>query len=101
MEAAKKKTKPFLHAILYAPPPVLLELINGFSDDIYTLSLLGLIGKRMGERAARFSDWCWFIATLVGLVENSVERQVISGQQQDGASLIYCDKISNPIHNPS
>ena len=37
---------------------------------------LGLIGKKTGERAARFSDWCWFLATIVALVELSSERAI-------------------------
>lgn len=83
-EMHKQTPKSFLHTLLYAPPPVLLELVNAVSDDIYTLSLLGLLGERTGGRAARFSDWCWFLATLVGLVENGVERQVLLGLQHEG-----------------
>ncbi|KAG1892642.1 hypothetical protein F4604DRAFT_1875947 [Suillus subluteus] len=48
---------PVLRALLSAPPPVLLELVNGLSDDIYSLSRLGLIGPKLGGRAARFADW--------------------------------------------
>lgn len=69
--------KPFLHTLLHAPPPVLLELANAFSDDLYAYSLLGLLPKRLGDRAARMSNWCWFFSTLVGLVENAVERSVV------------------------
>ncbi|KAJ7591244.1 hypothetical protein C8J56DRAFT_782415 [Mycena floridula] len=98
-EKLKKKTKPFLHAVLYAPPPVLLELVNAFSDDLYTLSLLGFLGKRTGERAARFSDWCWLFATLVGLVENGVERQVILGLQHDVESRLYQESMSGATTN--
>lgn len=83
-EAMKKTTKPFLHTVLYAPPPVLLELVHAAADDVYTFSLLGLLGKKTGERAGRFSDWCWLLATLVGLVENGVERQMIGNLQHDG-----------------
>jgi hypothetical protein len=83
-EKAKKVQKPFLQTLLYAPPPVLLELVNAISDDIYTWSRLGLIGKKVGERAGRFSDWCWFLSTLVGLVENGVERQMIGSLQSEG-----------------
>lgn len=86
-EATKKTTRPFLHTVLYAPPPVLLELVHAAADDVYTFSLLGLIGKRTGERAARFSDWCWLLATLVGLVENGVERQMIGGLQHEGTRI--------------
>ncbi len=48
-----KPSRPLLHAILHAPPPVLLELVNAFADDMYALSLIGLLGKRTGERAGK------------------------------------------------
>lgn len=83
-EKAKKVQKPFLQTLLYAPPPVLLELANAVADDIYTWSRLGLLGKRIGEQAGRFADWCWFLSTIVGLVENGVERQMIGGLQAEG-----------------
>lgn len=83
-ETSKKTTRPFLHTVLYAPPPVLLELVNAISDDISTLSVLGLLGEKVGTRAGRLSDWCWFLATLVGLVENGVERQMIGTLQHQG-----------------
>jgi hypothetical protein len=86
-EKAKKVQRPFLHTVLYAPPPVLLELVNSLADDIATWSRLGLLGKKLGDRAARFSDWCWFLSTLVGLVENGVERQMISSLQSEGKVL--------------
>jgi len=83
-----KRAQPFLQALLQAPPPVLLELVHSFADDLYTFSVLGLLGKRFGERAARFSDWCWMLATLVGLVENGVERGLISSQQHSGKPFL-------------
>jgi len=76
---------PFLQALLSAPPPVLLELANGLSDDIYALSRLGLLGPKLGERASRFANWCWLLGTMVGLVENGVEMGVIQGLQREGA----------------
>lgn len=84
---ASKKTpqkKPLLYTFLHASPPTLLELVNGFSDDIATFSRLGLIGKRAGERAGYYADWCWFCSTLVNIVENGVERSVILEQQHQG-----------------
>ena len=75
---------PFLQALLSAPPPVLLDLVNGLSDDIYTLSRLGLVGPKTGARAARFADWCWLFGTLVGLVENGVEMSIVEGLQREG-----------------
>lgn len=79
-----RKKKPLLHTFLHASPPTLLELVNGISDDIATFSRIGLIGKRIGERAAYYADWCWFSTTLVNLVENGVERSVIIEQKHQG-----------------
>lgn len=31
----KGPSKPLLHTFLHAPPPALLDLVNGLSDDIY------------------------------------------------------------------
>lgn len=85
-EAKKPTKRPLLQAALYAPPPVLLDLVNSFSDDIATFSKLGLLGKRTGDRAGRFSDWCWLIGTLVGLIENGLERGVMKNLQREGMS---------------
>ena len=75
---------PFFQALLAAPPPVLLDLVNGLSDDIATLSRLGLMGPKTGARASRFADWCWFFGTLVGLVQNGIEMSMVEGQQRQG-----------------
>lgn len=75
----------FLHTFLHAPPPVLLEFANGVADDVATWGRLGLLGKRVSESAGRFADWCWFLSTLVGLVENGVERNMIEGLTAEGA----------------
>jgi hypothetical protein len=83
------KKKPLLHTFLHASPPTLLEFVNGLSDDIATFSRLGLIGKRTGERAGYYADWCWFCTTLVNLVENGVERSVIVEQKHQGNELQY------------
>ncbi|KDR83551.1 hypothetical protein GALMADRAFT_235764 [Galerina marginata CBS 339.88] len=93
-EKAKKVQKPFLHTILYAPPPVLLELVHAVADDIATWARLGLLGKKIGTRAERFSDWCWLLATLVGLVENSVERQMIGSLQAGVEGRLYTESMS-------
>lgn len=93
-EVSKKNLKPFLHTILYAPPPVLLDLVHTTADDVATFSRLGLIGKGTGERAAHFSDWCWLLATLVGLVENGVERQMIGNLQHEVESRLYTESMS-------
>ncbi|KAG6890900.1 hypothetical protein C0995_000857 [Termitomyces sp. Mi166 len=93
-EKLKKVPRPFLHTLLYAPPPVLLELVNALADDAATLSRLGLFGKKFGDRADRFSDWCWFISTLVGLVENGVERQMIGNLQHDIETRLYSESMT-------
>ncbi|KAH0587334.1 hypothetical protein H2248_006134 [Termitomyces sp. 'cryptogamus'] len=93
-EKSRKIPRPFLHTLLYAPPPVLLELVNALADDAATLSLLGLFGKKFGDRADRFSDWCWFISTLVGLVENGVERQMIGNLQHDVETRLYSESMT-------
>ncbi|KAJ7095224.1 hypothetical protein B0H15DRAFT_828565 [Mycena belliarum] len=93
-ETSKKTTKPFLHTVLYAPPPVLLELVHAAADDVFTFSKLGLVGKRTGERAGRFSDWCWLLATLVGLVENGVERQMIGHLLHEVESRLYAESMT-------
>ncbi|TFY80268.1 hypothetical protein EWM64_g3744 [Hericium alpestre] len=72
---------------------VLLELVHTCADDIATWSLLGLLGKRIGERAAHFADWCWFASTLVNLVENSVERSVIVNSQRSAKSTPHNTKV--------
>jgi hypothetical protein len=79
IHASKKPPPPppLLHTFLHAPPPVLLDLVNSLSDDIATFSRLGLIGKRIGEKAAKLADWCWFSGTLVGLVEVGVEQGLV------------------------
>jgi len=83
-----------LHTILYAPPPLLLELVNATADDIATWSRLGLLGKKLGTRAERFSDWCWFLSTLVHLVENSVERQMIGSLQAEVEGRLYTESMT-------
>lgn len=94
--ASAKSTTPktFLQTLLYSPPPVLLELINAGADDVATLARLGLIGKRTGSQAEKFSDWCFFFATLVSLVENGVERQVITSLQTEVEGRMYNESMS-------
>lgn len=76
--------QPLLYQFLHAPPPVLLDLLNSFADDIATFSRLGLIGKRVGEQAGRLADWCWFSATLVGLIEVGVDQGVVKTMIEEG-----------------
>lgn len=77
---------PFLQALLAAPPPVLLDLVSGLAEDVTTLSRLGLAGPRLGKRAARFADWCWFLSTLAGLVQNGLEVSIVDGLGRDSGS---------------
>lgn len=84
----KGKSKPLLHTVLNSPPPVLLDLLCGAADDVYTFHRLGMLGPKLGERAGRVADWCWFAGTLVNLVENTVERGVILSLQHEGALLV-------------
>ncbi|KDQ64799.1 hypothetical protein JAAARDRAFT_28436 [Jaapia argillacea MUCL 33604] len=86
--------KPLLHTLLHTPPPVLLDLVNGLADDIYTFSKLGLLGKKTGERAGRFADWCWFAGTLVALVENSVEMGITANLERDMEARLYQESMS-------
>jgi hypothetical protein len=69
---------------MHTPPPVLLELVNAIADDLYTCSRIGLVGLRMGDKAAKLADWCWFFSTIVNIVENSMERGVMKEQQNQG-----------------
>lgn len=84
--AKKAPPPPLLHTFLHAPPPVLLDLLNSLSDDIATFSKLGLIGKRIGEKAAKLADWCWFSGTLVGLVEVGVEQGLVKNLMEESKS---------------
>jgi len=93
-KTAPSPRKPLLHTFLHAPPPVLLELVHAIADDVATCSKLGLLGKRTGQRAGRFADWCWFASTLVDLVENSVELGVINNSQRDVESRLYTESMS-------
>jgi len=93
-KTAPSPRKPLLHTFLHAPPPVLLELVQSVADDVATCSKLGLFGKRTGERAGRFADWCWFASTLVDLVENSVELGMINNSQRTVESRLYKESMS-------
>ncbi|KAI0049571.1 hypothetical protein FA95DRAFT_1581634 [Auriscalpium vulgare] len=86
--------KPLLHTFLHASPPVLLELVQAVADDVATFSKLGLLGKRTGERAGRFADWCWFASTLVGLVENGVERSIIINSRKAVESRLFTESMN-------
>lgn len=81
------KSRPLLHRVLHAPPPVLLELFNSFSDDIYTFSRLGLVGKKVGSRAEKMSNWLWLLSTLAGLVEVGADRSLVKNMIAERKSL--------------
>ncbi|KAL5527286.1 hypothetical protein ACEPAG_6077 [Sanghuangporus baumii] len=91
---SKDGSKPLLQAFLRAPPPALLNFVNGLSDDIYAFHRLGLIGKKTGERAGRFSDWCWFLGTLIALIELSLERSITKSKIQAVESRLYNDSMT-------
>jgi len=93
-KTAPSSRKPLLHTFLHAPPPVLLELVQAVADDVSTCSKLGMLGRRTGDRAGRFADWCWFASTLVDLVENSVELGVINNSQRAVESRLYTESMS-------
>ncbi|KAH9938416.1 uncharacterized protein B0H18DRAFT_1081093 [Fomitopsis serialis] len=90
----KGKSKPLLHTLLNSPPPVLLDLLCGAADDVYTFHRLGMLGPKLGERAGRVADWCWFAGTLVNLVENTVERSVLLNLQHEVESRLYKESMS-------
>jgi len=78
-----------LHRFLHAPPPLLLDLFNGVADDLYTFSRIGLVGKKVGERAERAANWAWFAATLAGLVEVGAERTLTKGLIEEVENRLY------------
>ncbi|WWD16240.1 hypothetical protein CI109_100666 [Kwoniella shandongensis] len=45
----------------------LIDLISAISDDVYCLSRLGLVGKKTGGIADRWSNRFWFLTTIMGL----------------------------------
>jgi len=90
-QAKGKQQPPLLHKFLHAPPPVLLDLLNGLADDISTFSKLGIVNKKLGNRAGRFADWCWFSATIVNLVELQVERGILGGMMQE-SECVLCEE---------
>ncbi|KAF8319555.1 uncharacterized protein EI90DRAFT_2629500 [Cantharellus anzutake] len=87
--AATITSPTLMHRFLHAPPPVLLDLFNAISDDVSTLSKLGLLGARIGHRAGRLADWFWFASTLAGLVEVGAERAMVKGMLHELQERIY------------
>jgi hypothetical protein len=93
-KATQLPQKPLLHTFLHASPPILLDLVQSFADDIYTWSKLGLVGRQTGERAGRFADCCWLASTLVELVENHVEHSMIISSQRAVESRLYAESMA-------
>jgi len=91
----KQKTRPFIHALMHTPPPVLLELVNAIADDLYTCSRIGLVGLRTGDKAAKFADWCWLFSTIVNLVENAMERGVMRDLQHQVEGRLYSESMTS------
>lgn len=98
LTATSKKSppQPFLRKLLHAPPPVLLDLLCGVSDDLSTFYKLGLVPRRIGQRAEKLADWCWFSGTLVDLVEVGVELSVIGSAITEIEGRLYNESMSAP-----
>ncbi|KAJ1310893.1 hypothetical protein OPQ81_009408 [Rhizoctonia solani] len=93
------KSRPLLHRFLHASPPVLLELFNSLADDVYTLSRLGLVGKKVGSRAEKIANWLWLLSTLAGLVEVGADRSLVKNMISEHESRVYKDQMElNPKH---
>ncbi|KAG8850245.1 hypothetical protein FRB96_000477 [Tulasnella sp. 330] len=87
---AKQSQNPsILYRLLHASPPVLLDLTNGLADDTFTLSKLGLLGPRIGNRAEKLANWLWFLSTLAGLVEVQAESAMVNALMSDLDNRIY------------
>ncbi|KAF9779468.1 hypothetical protein BJ322DRAFT_1101703 [Thelephora terrestris] len=106
--AVKQKTRPFIHALIHTPPPVLLDLVSAIADDFYTCSRIGLVGRRVGDKAAKFADWCWLFSTIVNLVENAAERGLMKDLENQVEGRLYTESMtlgaatkSNPSANKS
>ncbi|QRV91595.1 peroxisomal biogenesis factor 11 [Ceratobasidium sp. AG-Ba] len=99
LASKSSKKRPLLHRFLHAPPPVLLELFNSFADDIYTLSRLGLVGKKVGHRAEKVANWLWLFSTLAGLVEVGADRSLVKNMIAEHESRLYDERMDvNPKH---
>ncbi|KAG8797644.1 hypothetical protein FRC17_007687 [Serendipita sp. 399] len=90
----KTRPQPLLRKMLHSPPPVLLDLLCGISDDLATFYKLGLVPRRIGVRAESLADWCWFAGTLVDLVEVGVELSVIGGAISEIEGRLYSETIA-------
>lgn len=90
----KARPQPLLRKILHSPPPVLLDLLCGISDDLATFYKLGLVPRRIGQRAERLADLCWFAGTLVDLVEVGVELSVIGGAISEIEGRLYNESMT-------
>jgi len=87
--SSKGAPQPLLYPFMNAPPPLLLDLVNGVAEDISTSAKLGLIKGRMGRTAGRLADWTWLGATLVALVELSMKRVIVRSSIQQLENRLY------------
>jgi len=49
----------------------------------------------MGSKAAKIADWCWFISTIVNLVENAMERGVMKDLQNQVEGRLYTESMAS------
>jgi len=96
----KPAEQPFLYPFLNAPPPLLLDLVNGIAEDISTSAKLGLIKGRLGRTAGRLADWTWLGATLVALVELSMKRTIVRSSVQQLENKLYKESMQSAGHIP-
>lgn len=92
----KGAPQPLLYPFLQAPPPVLLDLVNGIAEDISTSAKLGLIKGRLGRTAGRLADWTWLGGTLVSLIELSMKRAIIRNSTRQVSNRLYKQTMEHP-----
>jgi len=85
----RRAQQPLLYPFMNAPPPLLLDLVNGVAEDISTFAKLGLIKGRLGRTAGRLADWTWLGATVVALVELSMKRAIVRSSIQQLENRLY------------
>jgi len=56
---------------------------------VYTLSRLGLVTPRIGDKADRLANWIWLLSTLAGLVEVEAEAGMVQSLMNDLDDRIY------------
>jgi hypothetical protein len=48
-----------------------------------------MVGKRVGDRAERITNWAWFCSTLAGLVEVNAEQTMVKGLMNQVEERLY------------